>query len=374
MKRKQVVKRIASMLLALATLGRRRSPQPANIRRVLVVQLGLLGDVLLITPMLRALRAGLPSDARITVMVPPGSVSALRNNPDVHELLAYDAFWADPRDNHRHRLSWRHIRHTWRFVREQRAQAYDLIINCWIMDQPMTWLVLSFMDARYRLGFDFPFSRRYCDAVIPFRADAHVADNVMALAAGVVDTSAPHSLQFFAAHESGVRMATPYIVVSPFSSESAKEWSVQSWAAVLSTVAREHPNMEFVLTGLADARARADELMAVGMAPMCNVVGELTLDQFAQVLQHATAVVTAESGTAHLASALGTPTFVMYSRMYNFRQFVPYRVPHAYSAIDVPCAECIHGCEAMRCMQHDPTHVARDITRFLSTLATSPVS
>ena len=57
-------------------------------RRILVVKLDHLGDVVLATPALRALREGHP-DAEIDLLVAPGSAPAVARNPAVHRVLAY---------------------------------------------------------------------------------------------------------------------------------------------------------------------------------------------------------------------------------------------------------------------------------------------
>ena len=115
---------------------------------------------------------------------------------------------------------------------------------------------------------------------------------------------------------------------------------------------------------LGDARARAAELVAQVKSPMINTVGETTLAGFAAIVGRAALLVTTESGAMHIASATGTPTYVLFSQIYDYRQFTPYGVPNAFSLIDVPCARCIYGCPAMTCMQHAPADVIASVIRF----------
>ena len=62
--------------------------------RILVVKLATLGDVLLATPALRALRASFPR-ARIGVLVPPASAAALRGLDSLDDVLVFDKYAFD---------------------------------------------------------------------------------------------------------------------------------------------------------------------------------------------------------------------------------------------------------------------------------------
>src|SRR5215472_2058219 len=66
--------------------------------RILVVKLATLGDLLTITPALRALRTSFPS-AHIGVLTTPGHASALRGLDSYDEIITFDKYAFDrPRD------------------------------------------------------------------------------------------------------------------------------------------------------------------------------------------------------------------------------------------------------------------------------------
>jgi ADP-heptose:LPS heptosyltransferase len=365
---------IYPLLAALARLRRRCVPRATiDCHRVLVMHLGLVGDVLLATPLLAQLRATLPAGARITVVVPPHARAALEGNADIDEIATYDAFWADPADEHRHAPRWRHLAATWRFVRQHRTAAYDLAINSWMMDQPLAAALLAMIGARGMKGFDFPFSRTFYDTPVPFDSGAHLADALCALAPADsrVDLRA-RRLRYTVpsdALNSGIRsrldaIPGPVVVIAPFSSERQKEWPLDRWATTLDALADRYPRAQLVLTGLPDSRTHAAELSALVRSPIVNTVGETSLAGFAALVARAALLVTTESGAMHIASAGGTPTYVLFSQIYDYRQFTPYGVPNAVSEIDVPCARCIYGCAAMTCMQHDPADVVARLIRF----------
>ena len=378
MRHRLVVKRIVYSLLGLTSIIRRRSrPVPAReqLREVLVVQLGLLGDVLLITPLIQRLRETIPPDARITLVVPPGSRAGAEGIPHVNLVQTYDAFWADPSDNHRHAFGLRHLVASARFIRRNRVVTYDLVINCWMMDQPLTPMLLSFLRSRCVLGFDFRHSRAFSDVTWPFNRDCHISDNMLAMYQGALKVpSAPavnrllyaipaevHTPEFDAVVR---EIELPYLLISPFSSESAKEWDLVHWSAVLNALGRAYPRATVVLTGLPEARTRSEMLAATVETRIRNTVGELSFGQFAYMVKHAAAIVTTDSGAMHLASVFDVPVFVLFSQIYNYRQYVPYHVINDFSVVPVPCAECVYGCAAVACMKHDVTKVLGQLHRF----------
>src|SRR4051812_40002943 len=64
-------------------------------KRILAVRLDNLGDVLLTTPAIHAIKAALP-DAQITLLASPVGAQAGRLNPDITDVIVYDAPWVDP--------------------------------------------------------------------------------------------------------------------------------------------------------------------------------------------------------------------------------------------------------------------------------------
>jgi ADP-heptose:LPS heptosyltransferase len=153
---------------------------------ILIVNLGLIGDVLLTTPFIRAIRAILPK-AKIHVLVPPWSSSVLSHNPHVDYLHTYKAFWNDP--SHSHSPSLDSFVDTIRIWRQLRRFRFDLVINTWFADQPLTAGLLRLFKSAFIIGFDFPYSSRFYDRAFPFDRNAHIVDNLLELARVVsVDT------------------------------------------------------------------------------------------------------------------------------------------------------------------------------------------
>src|ERR1700677_209707 len=92
-----------------------------NIKRLAVFKMRNIGDVLIITPLLRALRETFPQ-ARITVVVNSGTEAMLDHNPHIDEVLVY------PREKNGRSLFQR-LRDELKLAGELRRRRFDLTIG-----------------------------------------------------------------------------------------------------------------------------------------------------------------------------------------------------------------------------------------------------
>ena len=105
-------------------------------QNILVIKLRYLGDVLLATPTLHALRTAYPS-ARLTALVNRGTEEMLIANPDVDEIMPLD------------RGS---ILEQWRFAMTVRRRQFDMVVDLTDGDRAavLTWI----SRAPVRIGFN----------------------------------------------------------------------------------------------------------------------------------------------------------------------------------------------------------------------------
>ncbi len=108
-----------------------------DIKGILVIKLRNIGDVLLTTPAIKALRDTFP-DARITAVVPAGTEEMLTLNPNIDEIVTLK------RDAG--------LKAEFEFIRKIRTHRYDLAINMTEGDRGVIIALLS--GARYRIGID----------------------------------------------------------------------------------------------------------------------------------------------------------------------------------------------------------------------------
>src|SRR5438105_13397912 len=67
----------------------------SQVKRILAIRLDNLGDVLVTTPALHAIKTSLP-EARLTLLTSPVGAQVARLNPDLDDVIVYQAPWMDP--------------------------------------------------------------------------------------------------------------------------------------------------------------------------------------------------------------------------------------------------------------------------------------
>ncbi len=106
------------------------------VRKILLIKLRAVGDVLLSTIVTKNVRAAFPA-ARIDFLTEPPALDILRGNPNIDGALVYDLKVKSP-------LA---------YIMDVRASSYDLVID--LFGNPRTALLTRLSGSRYRVGYDF---------------------------------------------------------------------------------------------------------------------------------------------------------------------------------------------------------------------------
>jgi ADP-heptose:LPS heptosyltransferase len=126
-----------------------RKPGPEPVKRILVMELWLLGDVVMMTPILRALRERFP-DAEITVLAKPHAAELLLESELADKVITFDFPWTAPADKYKPS---RYDRSIIDLVRRLRDEKFDITIDG-RMDVRSSALAYA-TGAPTRIGYDF---------------------------------------------------------------------------------------------------------------------------------------------------------------------------------------------------------------------------
>jgi ADP-heptose:LPS heptosyltransferase len=136
----------------------------------------------------------------------------------------------------------------------------------------------------------------------------------------------------------GVRLA-----VQLGASQDAKTWSVDHYAGALRELARQVPQLRVVLVGVAAERARATALRErLPALAFDDLVGETRIDELGAVLERCKLLLTGDTGTMHLAAAVGTPVCAVFVGLGNPYETAPYGEGHYTLLSRIACAPCSH--------------------------------
>jgi lipopolysaccharide heptosyltransferase II len=322
---KRVVLTVFGVVGAVSRLRvRPRAPLRAGdprIRRILVVRVDLIGDVVLSLPAVRALRRAYP-DAEIDMLVLPSSAGVLAGQPDVTRVLTYDPnIWRRPLSL----LSPRRWAAARALVASLRSGRYDLSVSVngdW--GSVLAWV----SGARRRVGYaGEPYPGLMTDAVPGGRYGVrkHEVEYVRALAraaGGLVRDDDLPVLHVTPEAASAVALTLerrgiacgchPLVVLHPGARNGlAKRWPSRHWAALADRLVRQVGAQVVLVGAAADAEISAP-IMRQAHQRVHDFTGLTTLAELVALLARADVLVSGDSGPLHIACALGTPVVGLY--------------------------------------------------------------
>jgi heptosyltransferase I len=274
-------------------------------RRVAIVLLSAIGDIVHALPLANSLKRASPGD-RLEWIAQPVPAEILHHHP------AVDRVWTLDR-----RRGWRGFVELYRALRGER---FDLVLDLQVYAKAS--LVTLMIRSPRKLGFDVRRAREgnwlVTSEKVPALQNDHVCEQYLEFAdhLGVprlYDWQLPLTPGEIDAQEAffGQRTA-PVVALVVGTSRPAKEWPTERWAA-LSDALRDVWGYEVVIVGSDQAgeRERAHEIARrARRAPLDERRNDLR--RLIWLLDGAALVVSCDTGPYHLAVALGVPTIGLY--------------------------------------------------------------
>ncbi|MBV9206475.1 MAG: glycosyltransferase family 9 protein [Actinobacteria bacterium] len=313
-------------------------------RSVLVVRLDSVGDVLLAGPAVRAVAAG-PS--RVVLLAGPRGRPAARLLPGVDKVLTWHCPWVDPEPDPVRRADV--LRAADMIAAEQADRA--VIFTSYHQDPLPTALLLRLAGVPHITAApeDYP------GALLDVRHRLPAGDQGHAGGPHEVERmlSVAAAAGFPPPRDTRLRLTTPlpsaagvvqgegYVVVHPGASVPARAPVPELCAGYVTALARD--GWRVVVTG---SPAEQDLTRRVAGSRGLDLGGRTGLALLASVMAGAAAVVTGNTGPAHLAAAVGTPVVSLFAPTVRLGAWRPWGVPHVVlGGQDAPCA----GSRAREC-------------------------
>jgi len=286
-------------------------------KAILILRPDHLGDILLTTPAIRALRRSFP-DHQVLVAAAAAGEIALEGNPCVSRVLPLDCPWLVRGG----RASYRRLVGQ---IAAIRTLQVDTLINFRVAAKEA--LVARLCGAQRRWGFQAPKSAWAHTDRVPLDLDRHVVENQLDLVEALGGTRDDGGLEY---HGGGTALPPDiaalgersYVVISPGAGYPMKLWAVDQWRSLCTWIGEEL-NAALVVTGAPGEEALAAEVARDLPGTVINVAGRLTIPGLADILRAARLLVTVDSGTLHLAVAVRTPLVTLFGPT-NPRHWGPY--------------------------------------------------
>ncbi|UCF78033.1 MAG: glycosyltransferase family 9 protein [Candidatus Eiseniibacteriota bacterium] len=275
-----------------------------------------MGDMLLATPCLRALRESLPA-SRITLLASHENEAVVRNNPHVNEVLVYDkrSFRSNPLA-----LS--------RFLKELRRRDFYICVVLSTVSLSLTSVLLCLLSgARYRLSysgnsFGMGFVDRAFHVAIPVphaplhqtRLGLNLLEHFGISTQDLSPVMRPDEEdELFAERfmsEAGVRAGDSLVAIHPGAGKRKNRWSSSGFAGVANGLRDRKGVRVLMMSGPSDEEVLDAVLEQLEFKPV--LLSAVSIGRVAAVMKKLSLFVCNDTGVLHVAASVGCPTLALF--------------------------------------------------------------
>jgi len=336
--------------------------------RILVIKLSALGDVILITPSLKALREHFPL-AKIFCLVKKDFREILQRCPYLDEVIVYDPA-------HKHKGFWGFGK----IIKKLRFFRFDKVIDFQNNRKSHVLAFLSLCHERYgykNKKWGFLLSRGIADDCAPAPAVAHQFRVLNLL--GITKTGKEHLelwpskedvkyiQQLFESQWIAENTQLVGINLAASSRWESKRWPLDYIAELCDLLAAQ--NIRVVLTGAKKDKVFARQLLKKTKAKPADLVGKTNILQLAALIKKCHVFITPDSAPMHVAAAMGTPFVAFFGPTDPLRHLPPSRKSRIlYQKLDcMPCYQSRCPLHTHACMMEiTPQEVVGAVNQLMN--------
>ena len=298
--------------------------------KILLIRLSSLGDIVLTTPAIRAVRAHFP-DAYIAMLVAKQSAEILRENPHLDEIITFDRL-AKNKDTGE----------MLRIIRHLRERKFTLTID--LQRKFRTEMLMYFSGAAERVG-----KGRFCTVRVHEQGNKHATAHYfdMLHAAGI--PAEDQRLELFLSESERLDAAQRFdtagvadgglkVGLFPGAGWKLREWMPERFAAIGDRLV-EHFNANVLIFGGQSEAELVQTVANLMNARAIPFAGDLQIRQLAACIEKCDLFLTNDTGPMHIAAAVGTPTVSLFGPGNHIR-FQPLGTLHQTIRHAVPCSPC----------------------------------
>ena len=305
-------------------------------RSVLIIKLRYIGDVLLATPTVRAIKAA-RQDVRVTMMVNRGTEDVLSGNPDMDEIVILDKG---------------SLAAQWRFIAGLRRRRFDTVIDLTDGDRSafLSWI----SGAPVRIGFNDEHrwrGRCYTQVIQPVPGMRHRIDRDLEVLKPINIQAGSKDLQLWLTPEEedsadqlldqlGVQRSQSIVMLQPGARYWFKAWPPERFAELANRLMSQY-GCQVLIGGSDQDIDLAQQIQQMAKSRPIIMAGRTTIKQFAAIAKKSALFVGSDSGAMHIASAVSTPVVALFGPS-SPREWGPRGGPVEVLYKDLDCRSCFH--------------------------------
>lgn len=320
-------------------------------KRILIVEVNWLGDVLFSTAAIKAIKDKYP-DSFLACMVVKRCAQLLENNPSVNKVIIFDE-----KSSHKSFLS------RLKFILFLRKEKYDTVF---FFHRSFTRALICYLAGiKKRIGYN----RKKVGFLLTDKIEApdddlHRAEYYINLVNKAKIEAKDKCYEFFVNSDSvnkldemlakyQITKDMKYIVINPGGNWAPKRWPVENYIKLAKKIHQEL-NYKIIISGAKKDVDSAQLIKSKMKDEVIVLAGETDLGELGALLKRASLVISADSGPMHLAVALGTPVVTIFGPT-SPEITGPYNAKTKYTILQkdvgcvVPCYDV--NCPDNKCMK-----------------------
>ena len=290
-------------------------------KKVLIIGLSCLGDMLLLTPAIRAIRERY-REANFSILVGPRAKEAMINNPWFSEVIIWDK---------KSPLSAR-----LNLIKNLKAKHFDLIVDF------RNSLLPFFIGAKKKITF-------FGKELFSRKDNIHEAERRLKMLPSSFPIPEDKGLFFYISEEDrssiqkilknyGIGPEERLITLNPGANWEQKRWKKEGFAEVGDKLAKEY-KVRVIIIGGKKEEGLAEEVKGLMKEKAVNLAGKTTLGELAALLEKSWLFITNDTGPMHLASAVKCATVAIYGPG-NWYRYGPYENRYKIVKSGLRCSPC----------------------------------
>jgi heptosyltransferase-3 len=291
-----------------------------DVKKILIIKLRHIGDVLLTVPTIRALKENFP-DANISALVNKGTEEMLQGNPLLNNIIIYN------RDIKKQKL-FNALKEETSFVLNLRKEVFDLTVDLTSGDRPA---ILSYLSgARYRIGNN-PMGKGFLGKRLAYTHLANVEQkrmhtveyNLDIVREFGIDTKDKTVDFYFNAEDRGytdnflkknkVTEKDILIHIHPTSRWLFKTWNDKSMAEIIDYLQLKKKT-KVIVTSSPEKKEldKAKKILKLCKSKPLELLGKTSLKQLGALSKGANLFFGVDSAPMHIAAAVNTPVIALF--------------------------------------------------------------
>ena len=333
---------------------------PDSPGRILLVKTHAIGDTIMITPAIKALRNRYPN-AHIGLLTGLSSMKIIQGDTDIDELLAFDeSALFSPKPTEIIKLIYR-----------VRMKKFDMAFI--FQYSSLIHLLVKAFGVPFRIGFDMDGSGFSLTRSVPWDASGErwtgdvFLDLARLVGAGITDKRlkiyiSEGDIKFADDFLKSNRITDKDILVGIFPGGGKntrdivyqKRWGIEKYAAIIDMLSANY-GAKIIVFGSSDEENLVSGFLKLSRTEIISACGKTNLKQLSALIKKCSLFITNDSAPLHIAIAMDTPTVSLFGPS-RAKSIIEENENHIAIQSTYPCSPCycnsvFPGCEKPECME-----------------------